>query len=87
MVTKRIIGTLLTLATGIFGILITDPAKAQAVTAQEAAPKADSVAAQPAAAPIVKAAEVQTYQPADLAKYVTAAFTPTQVGWDHAKLL
>ena len=68
---KKIIGTLLTLATGIFGILITDPAKAQAVTAQEAAPKADSVAA----------------QSADLAKYVTAAFTPTQVGWDYAKLL
>jgi len=115
---KKIIVTLLTLASGIVGLFITDPAKAQtigqflvdilgpmlitlvgiiytivqgnidkekaktaaveakaqAIMAQEASPKADSVAAvQPAAAPIVIAAPVETYQPADLAKYITAA--------------
>jgi len=114
---KKIIVTLLTLASGMVGIFITDPAKAQtigqflvdilgpvlitlvgivytivqgnidkekaktvateakvqAIMAQEASPKADSVAAQPVAAPIVTAAEIETYQPADLAKYVTAA--------------
>ncbi len=48
-------------------------AKAQAIMAQEASPKADSAAAQPVAAPIAAAAEVEHYQPADLAKYVTAA--------------
>jgi len=115
---KKIIVTLLTLASGMVGIFITDPAKAQtigqflvdilgpvlitlvgivytivqgnidkekaktvateakvqAIMAQEASPKADSVAAvQPAVAPIVTAAEIESYQPADLAKYVTAA--------------
>jgi len=112
---KKIIVTLLTLASGMVGIFITDPAKAQtigqflvdilgpvlitlvgivytvvqgnidkekakttaveakaqAIMAQEASPKADGVAA--VAAPIVTAAEIETYQPADLAKYITAA--------------
>jgi hypothetical protein len=111
---KKIIVTLLTLASGMVGIFITDPAKAQtigqflvdvlgpvlitlvgivytivqgnidkekaktaaveakaqAIMAQEASPKADSAAA--VAAPIVTA-EIETYQPADLAKYITAA--------------
>ena len=115
---KKIIVTLLTLASGIVGIFITDPAKAQtigqflvdilgpvlitlvgivytivqgnidkekvrtsavearaqAVMAREVSPQANSLAAAlPAAAPLAVAADVETYQPADLARHITSA--------------